>query len=171
MTQSHQLSTLISLSRLHIIHTTLGTVLQEGTSLKLSNAERMISWPPRTRHTAARSSRTNAFVLHQKKNQKNNDNHEYSAPLRGKKKGQSKIHTMNRLPLQVIYQTEPYPPNLSNICPSGEKSSALYPLFENFQNHELKRWAPTPVCRSGFVIWLMFNTQTRFFWWEYLDVW
>lgn len=86
MTQSHQLSTLISLSRLHIIHTTLGTVLQEGTSLKLSNAERMISWPPRTRHTAARSSRTNAFVLHQKKNQKNNDNHEYSAPLRGKKK-------------------------------------------------------------------------------------
>lgn len=86
MTQSHQLSTLISLSRLHIIHTTLGTVLQEGTSLKLSNAERMISWPPRTRHTAARSSRTNAFVLHQKKPQKNNDNHEYSAPLRGKKK-------------------------------------------------------------------------------------
>lgn len=34
-----------------------------GTSLKLSNAERMISWPPRTRQTAASSSRTNAFVL------------------------------------------------------------------------------------------------------------
>lgn len=33
------------------------------TSLKLSNAERMISWPPRTRQTAASSSSTKAFVL------------------------------------------------------------------------------------------------------------
>lgn len=33
------------------------------TSLKLSNAARMISCPPRTRHTAASSSSTNAFVL------------------------------------------------------------------------------------------------------------
>lgn len=64
--QSHQLSTLLSLSRLHIIHIAACTQLQEDTSLKLSNAERMISWPPRTRHTAARSSRTSAFVLHRK---------------------------------------------------------------------------------------------------------
>lgn len=33
------------------------------TSLKLSNAERIISWPPLTRQTAARSSRTRALVL------------------------------------------------------------------------------------------------------------
>lgn len=33
------------------------------TSLKLSNAERMISCPPRTRQTAASSSSTKAFVL------------------------------------------------------------------------------------------------------------
>lgn len=34
-----------------------------ATSLKLSNAARIISCPPRTRQTAARSSRTNALVL------------------------------------------------------------------------------------------------------------
>lgn len=33
------------------------------TSLKLSKADKMISWPPRTRQTAARSSRIRAFVL------------------------------------------------------------------------------------------------------------
>lgn len=33
------------------------------TSLKLSNAERIISWPPLTRQTAARSSNTRALVL------------------------------------------------------------------------------------------------------------
>ena len=33
------------------------------TSLKLSNAERIISWPPLTRQTAAKSSKTKAFVL------------------------------------------------------------------------------------------------------------
>lgn len=36
------------------------------TSLKLSNADRMISWPPLTRQTAASSSRTRAFVLWRK---------------------------------------------------------------------------------------------------------
>lgn len=34
-----------------------------GTSLKLSKAERMMSWPPLTRQTAASSSRTRALVL------------------------------------------------------------------------------------------------------------
>lgn len=33
------------------------------TSLKLSKAERMMSWPPRTKHTAASSSSTRALVL------------------------------------------------------------------------------------------------------------
>lgn len=99
----------------------------------------MISWPPRTRHTAARSSRTSAFVLHQK----NNDKHECLAPSR-KKKGQSKIYTMNRLTLQVIYQTKPYPPSRSVL--QGRKSSSLYPLFENFQ---IMSWRH------------LFNIQTR----------
>lgn len=35
----------------------------EQTSLKLSNADRIISWPPFTRQIAARSSSTRAFVL------------------------------------------------------------------------------------------------------------
>lgn len=37
--------------------------LSEQTSLKLSNAERIISWPPFTKQIAARSSKTRAFVL------------------------------------------------------------------------------------------------------------
>lgn len=37
--------------------------LSEQTSLKLSNAESMISWPPFTRQMAASSSSTRAFVL------------------------------------------------------------------------------------------------------------
>lgn len=51
------------------------------TSLKLSNAERMISWPPRTRQTAARSSSTRAFVLGKNKKQKKKNSGPHLIPL------------------------------------------------------------------------------------------
>lgn len=44
----------------YTLHTPRHTDL---TSLKFSKAARMMSWPPRTRHTAASSSSTSAFVL------------------------------------------------------------------------------------------------------------
>lgn len=91
-----------------------------------------------------------------------------TAPPRGKKKkGQSRINRMNRLTLRVIHQTKPYPPSLSNICPSGGKALLCIHCMRIFK---LMSW--TLVCGFGFVLQVLFNKSRRdqrhFCWWEYV---
>lgn len=73
-----------------------------------------------------------------------------------KEEGQSRINTMNRLTLQVIYQTKPYPPSLSNICPSGWKALLCIHCMRIFK---IMSW--TLVCGFGFDLQLIFNIQTK----------